>query len=98
MRITIASIQRATAEHYGLPLETMNAPGTPGGRQRINAWPRQMAMLLSRRMTKHSKVRIGGRDHSTIIYGCRKARRRCLSDRAVLAVFCEIRAQVLTNA
>jgi chromosomal replication initiation ATPase DnaA len=58
-------------------------------------------MLLSRRMTAHSKVRIGqlfgGRDHSTIIYGCRQARRRCLADRQHLKMLCEIRAKVLAG-
>ena len=99
--ILVRDIQKATAEHYGLSFETMISSGTRGGRQRQYAWPRQMAMLLSRRMTAHSKVRIGqffgGRDHSTVIYGCRQARRRCLADPKHLKMLCEIRAKVLTG-
>ena len=96
--ILVRDIQKATAEHYGLSFETMISSGTRGGRQRQYAWPRQMAMLLSRRMTPHSNLRIGqffgGRDHSTVIYSCRTARRRCLSDHDELTMLCKIRASV----
>jgi chromosomal replication initiator protein len=99
--VLIRDIQRATAEHYGVSFETMYAPEGRGVRGRQFAWPRQMAMLLSRRMTPHSKVRIGqffgGRDHSTIIHGCRQARRRCLADPKQLKMLCEIRAKVLNE-
>jgi chromosomal replication initiator protein len=99
--ILVRDIQRATAEHYGIPIEAMNEPLGFGASNWDRAHPRQLAMLLSRRMTKHSKQRIGhffNRDHSTVIHGLKRARRRCLADRASLKALCEIRARVLEAA
>jgi chromosomal replication initiator protein len=49
-------------------------------RERGIAWPRQLVMLLAREHTTASTPQIakalGGRDHTTIIYGIREARVR----------------------
>jgi chromosomal replication initiator protein len=48
------------------------------------AFPRQVAMYLSRSMTKGSLVEIGeafgGRDHGTVIHACRKVAQRIQSE------------------
>jgi chromosomal replication initiator protein len=76
----IAEIQKTVAKRYRVPLGSMTAPGTKGGRQRKHAWPRQVAITLAVRLTNHSYVRIGqlfgGRDHSTILYACQAVEKR----------------------
>jgi chromosomal replication initiator protein len=75
----VADIKRAVAKRYRVPLATMSAPSGSFHRRRY-AWPRQVAILLSTRLTEHSYVRIGqffgGRDHSTIIYACQAVEER----------------------
>ena len=78
-RRTIAEIQQATCTHFGLSgdelLSSARAP-------RI-AWPRQLAMYLSRELTDASLPAIGrefgGRDHTTVLHACRRASARLAS-------------------
>ncbi len=48
------------------------------------AWPRQLAMYLARELTDESLPAIGrhfgGRDHTTVLYACRKAEQRLSDD------------------
>lgn len=68
--ITAASILAAVSDHYRVPVDALR------GRKRTNqiAFPRHVAMYLCRTLTQMSLVDIGqalgGRDHTTIIYGC----------------------------
>ncbi|MFV9510298.1 chromosomal replication initiator protein DnaA [Tepidibacillus sp. LV47] len=70
--ITIYSIQKAVAEYYGIKLEDLKAKK----RTRAVAFPRQVAMYLSRELTDLSLPKIGedfgGRDHSTVIHAYEK--------------------------
>ncbi|MER3455882.1 MAG: chromosomal replication initiator protein DnaA [candidate division GAL15 bacterium] len=72
--ITIQAIQRAVADHFGLRVEDMK------GKRRTKgvAFPRQVAMYLSRELTDSSLPRIGeefgGRDHTTVIHACERVR------------------------
>jgi len=70
--ITIHSIQKAVAEFYSLKLEDLKAKK----RTRAVAFPRQVAMYLTRELTDLSLPKIGedfgGRDHSTVIHACDK--------------------------
>jgi chromosomal replication initiator protein len=74
--IFVHDIQRATASHFGVPVEAMT------GRRRIweHSRPRQMAMCLATRLTNHSLVRIGhffgGRDHTTVIHAMHQTEQR----------------------
>jgi chromosomal replication initiator protein len=81
---TIASIQRAVADHYQVPLAWMREPGTKGGRQQTHSRPRQIAIRLSALITgKHYTVighHFGDRNHSTIIHACRVVEKRRQSD------------------
>lgn len=66
--ITIENIQLATAEYYHLSLGEFKAKK----RTRAIAFPRQIAMYLSRELTDYSLPKIGdefgGRDHTTVIH------------------------------
>lgn len=73
--ITIERIQLAVANHYGLKLLDMKSKK----RTRALAFPRQIAMFLTRELTDSSLPRIGdefgGRDHTTVIHACDKIQR-----------------------
>ncbi len=69
-------------------------------RQRQIAHARQMALLLGRRLTGHSLVAlggmVGGRDHSTVLYGIRQAEERLRDDPQVARELTELTQQVLS--
>jgi len=71
-QLTIDRIQKKVAEYFELRHSDMLS------RRRPNhiAVPRQIAMHLSRELTKHSLQEIGesfgGRDHGTVIHACRQ--------------------------
>ncbi|MBT8036905.1 MAG: chromosomal replication initiator protein DnaA [Verrucomicrobiae bacterium] len=75
-RVNIDSIQKAVTHHYDLRLADMTSRRRPTN----IAFPRQVAMYLSRKMTPCSLVEIGdafgGRDHGTVIYAVRKVEQR----------------------
>lgn len=75
-QVTVDAIQRTVAEHYDLRLADMSSRRRPAS----IAGPRQIAMYLSRTMTKSSLVEIGeafgGRDHGTVIHAVKKVRER----------------------
>lgn len=68
--ITIESIQRVVAEHFDIRLADMTSKRRP---QSI-AFPRQVAMYLSRELTQHSFPMIAdafGRNHATVLHACK---------------------------
>jgi chromosomal replication initiator protein len=71
-QVSIDSIQKAVAEHYDVRLADMTSRRRPAS----IALPRQVAMYLSRSLTKGSLMEIGeafgGRDHGTVIHACKK--------------------------
>ncbi len=71
-QVTIDGIQRAVAETFDLRLADMISRRRPAS----IAFPRQIAMYLSRSLTHNSLVEIGesfgGRDHGTVIHACKK--------------------------
>lgn len=78
--ISIANIQKAVADYYGLQLREMLGKK----RTRSLARPRQMAMALAKELTEHSLPEIGmafdGRDHTTVLHACRQIRQLMQSD------------------
>lgn len=70
--ITIQDIQQRVGEYYGLRLEDFKARK----RTKAIAFPRQIAMYLSRELTDYSLPKIGeafgGRDHTTVIHAHEK--------------------------
>ncbi len=73
-QITIEQIQKTVADYYGLHLGDMRSRRRPAS----IAFPRQVAMFLSRKLTKLSLVEIGDafgkRDHGTVIHACKKVK------------------------
>ena len=82
-QVTIDGIQRAVAEHYDIRLADMTSRRRPAS----IAFPRQVAMYLSRTLTKGSLMEIGeafgGRDHGTVIHACKKITSQMEIDPAV---------------
>jgi chromosomal replication initiator protein len=74
--ITIEQIQRRVAEHFDIRLADMTSKRRPAN----IAFPRQVAMYLSRELTKASLNEIGdafgGRDHGTVLHACKTVRKR----------------------
>jgi chromosomal replication initiator protein len=70
--ITMQDIQQRVGEYYGLKLEDFKARK----RTKAVAYPRQIAMYLSRELTDYSLPKIGdafgGRDHTTVIHAHEK--------------------------
>jgi chromosomal replication initiator protein len=79
-RITPEAIMREVAEFYAVDLRALIGRG----RSRNIVVPRQVAMYLLREETDASLMDIGrllgGRDHTTIIYGCEKITEEINSD------------------
>lgn len=71
-QVTIENIQKTVAEYYKIRVADLLSKG----RSRSIARPRQMAMALTKELTNHSLPEIGdafgGRDHTTVLHGCRK--------------------------
>ena len=69
---SIEEITRLVTEHFGVKLSELQS------KKRTNAvaYPRQIAMFLARKITRHSLEEIGGyfggRDHSTVLYAVEK--------------------------
>lgn len=70
--VTILDIKNAVGEHYNIRLEDFSAKK----RTKSIAFPRQVAMFLSRELTDYSLPKIGeefgGRDHTTVIHAHEK--------------------------
>jgi chromosomal replication initiation ATPase DnaA len=96
--ILVHTIIAATAKHYGIPVETMWEPRGRGANSRERAWPRQQAIYLATRLTKHSYVRIGQffhRDHSTVLNAMHRTEQRLLSNSEVLVAVRQIARRLL---
>ena len=78
--ITIDVIQRVVAEYFSLSHNDLRGKK----RTKAIAFPRQLAMFLSREMTEYSTtevgVEFGGRDHTTVMYACQKMENRMKTD------------------
>ncbi|HKJ89087.1 MAG TPA: helix-turn-helix domain-containing protein, partial [Gammaproteobacteria bacterium] len=78
--ITIENIQKVVANYYNIRVADMRSKK----RSRAIAAPRQVAMSLAKQLTDHSLPEIGdafgGRDHTTVLYGCRKIEERQRED------------------
>lgn len=79
-QVTIERIQEVTAQHFGVTFADLKAKK----RTRVIAYPRQIAMYLSRELTHSSLPKIGqefgGRDHTTVMHACDKIRKLIAGD------------------
>lgn len=94
--ISIIDIQRAVANVYQLKIDDLKAKK----RTKSIAYPRQIAMYLSRELTDCSLPKIGkefgGRDHTTVIHACDKISKLLETDSALQSRIKEIE-QLLKN-
>ena len=93
--ISIEVIQKKVAEHFDIRLADMTSKRRP---ENI-AFPRQIAMYLSRQMTESSLNTIGeaygGRDHGTVMHACRLVKDRMEVDANVRQVVHYIEKQLM---
>ena len=71
-QVTIENIQKVVAEYYNIRVSDLHSKR----RSRSITRPRQLAMSISKELTKNSLPEIGdlfgGRDHTTVIHACKK--------------------------
>jgi len=93
--ISIETIQKKVAEHFDIRLADMTSKRRP---ENI-AFPRQVAMFLSRQMTESSLSVIGeafgGRDHGTVLHACRLVKDRMEVDPHVRQVVSYLEKQLM---
>jgi chromosomal replication initiator protein len=93
--IAIETIQKKVAEHFDIRLADMTSKRRP---ENI-AFPRQVAMFLSRQMTESSLSVIGeafgGRDHGTVLHACRLVKDRMEVDPNVRQVVNYLEKQLM---
>lgn len=79
-RITIDEILQHVGKYYNITLLQLQGPK----RLKNYAFPRQVAMYLSRNLTDMSLPEIGnafgGRDHTTVLHACKKIEDKVLKD------------------
>jgi chromosomal replication initiator protein len=93
--VNIEVIQKKVAEHFDIRLADMTSRRRP---ENI-AFPRQIAMFLSRQMTETSLSAIGdafgGRDHGTVLHACRLVKDRMEVDANVRQIVSYLEKQLM---
>ena len=94
--VTIESIQKLVAEYFKIRVADLLS----SRRNRSITRPRQIAMALTKLLTRHSLPEIGaafgGRDHTTVLHACRKIEALRLEDRRMDEDF-ETLTRMLSN-
>jgi chromosomal replication initiator protein len=92
--VSIARIQETVSDRFGLSVTELCSPR----RSQAIAYPRQVAMYLSRELTDSSLPRIGkefgGRDHTTVIHATSKIAAMIREDRSVYNLVQELTARI----
>ena len=79
-RRTVREIQEQTCAAFGVSMEDLLSTS----RAQPVAWPRQVAMYLSRELTDATLPTIGrafGKNHTTVMHACRRTAERMAADR-----------------
>ena len=93
----VRKIQRIIADYYNITVEDLKS------KRRINsiAYPRQIAMYLSRELTDASFPKIGsefgGRDHSTVVHACDKINSELKTNLQLQSVIEELTKELKVN-
>jgi chromosomal replication initiator protein len=78
--VTIDIIQRTVAEYFALSLNDLKGKR----RSKAIAFPRQVAMYITRNLTEYSTTEVGlefgGRDHTTVMHACQRIDDRMKTD------------------
>jgi len=79
-RPSVEAIQQRTAEAFGISVEALLSSSRSGA----VAWPRQVAMYLTRELTDQTLPAIGrafgGRNHTTVLHAYRRTAERMAGD------------------
>lgn len=79
-KIDVEKVQKVVAKYFGIKQSAMRSKT----RTKDIAYPRQIAMYLSRELTGESLPEIGrlfgGKDHTTILYACKKMQKLLKTD------------------
>ena len=88
--VTVKTIQESVANYYNLRIEDLKSQR----RTRNIAYPRQIAMYLSRKLTDMSLPKIGeefgGRDHTTVIHAYEKISENLKTDEGLQSMINDI--------
>ncbi|MGU8313296.1 chromosomal replication initiator protein DnaA [Clostridium perfringens] len=88
--VTVKTIQESVANYYNLRIEDLKSQR----RTRNIAYPRQIAMYLSRKLTDMSLPKIGeefgGRDHTTVIHAYEKISENLKTDECLQSMINDI--------
>jgi chromosomal replication initiator protein len=80
-RHSVEEIQQRICEQFGLSIDQLLSPS----RAQPVAWPRQVAMYLSRELTDQTLPAIGrafgNRNHTTVMHACKRTAERIATDR-----------------
>ena len=94
-QITIENIQKTVAEYYNIRVSDLHSKR----RSRSITRPRQVAMAVSKELTKNSLPEIGdlfgGRDHTTVIHACKKVEELKSNDIKILEDYNNIKRLLL---
>ncbi|MEA3347485.1 MAG: chromosomal replication initiator protein DnaA [Pseudomonadota bacterium] len=92
--ITIEEIIKAVSDHFKISTKDMLSRK----KTRNIVFPRQVAMFLSRTITEESYPEIGnkfgGKDHTTVIYACKKIEKNISLDRKIATVIESLKANI----
>jgi chromosomal replication initiator protein len=94
-QLTVEHIQKRVCAYFNI---TMNEMLSRKRTQNV-AFPRQIAMYLARKLLDYSLPKVGeafgGRDHSTVIYGCDKVSELFETDASVKNMLIEIEKMIV---
>jgi chromosomal replication initiator protein len=96
--VNIDAIQRTVAEYFDIRVADMKSTRRP----KSIAFPRQIAMYLTRTLTKFSLPEIGeafgGRDHSTVLHACKLVEQKFNSDFSIKKIIISIQNKLKTSS
>ena len=92
--VTIPMVQKVVARQFNLDLRDMKSKR----RSDAIAFPRQIAMYISRTLTEHSTTEIGasfgGKDHTTVMHACNKIKSKMSGDPYFVALVNKITQEI----
>jgi chromosomal replication initiator protein len=78
--VTVDKIQKIIADNFDIKVSDIKK----SGRSKVIAFPRHIAMYLSKELTNHSLAEIGdffgGRDHTTVLHAYKKIKKQLTDD------------------
>lgn len=92
--VTMEQVQRVVARHFNLDIRDMKSKR----RTDAIAFPRQVAMYLTRTLTEFSTIEIGagfgGKDHTTVMHACNKIKNKLNGDPYFVALVNKITQEI----